>query len=216
MIQWQISHTLATRAENVSEDWHDLRECVKLTSTRWINAITGQTWKGENPFKARKAKQGPWLIHLANLRVMYECQGTLVRQGDRRVCVYSVDMVSVYFWKVGGLHVKMLFGCKVVSLRCTVFSPHSTPLGISSKQSQWSLVVETTKRCTEGPEWEGSGIALQMRCGNVAVVCWAAEWVPECSAIPRAQSGPVSTSPQVKRLLFQSAAGVVTIWQPDI
>ncbi|MEQ2183640.1 hypothetical protein GOODEAATRI_000157 [Goodea atripinnis] len=28
------------------------------------------------------SKQGPWLIHLANLRVMYECQGTLVRQGN--------------------------------------------------------------------------------------------------------------------------------------
>lgn len=62
-------------------DWHDLRECVNLASTRWINAIIGQTWGGENPFKARKAKQGPWLIHLANLGVMYECQGTLVRRG---------------------------------------------------------------------------------------------------------------------------------------
>lgn len=62
-------------------DWHDLSECVNLASTRWINAIIGQTWRGENPFKARKAKQGPWLIHLANLRVMYECQGTLVRRG---------------------------------------------------------------------------------------------------------------------------------------
>lgn len=62
-------------------DWRDLRECVNLASTRWINAIIGQTWRGENPFKARKAKQGPWLIHLANLRVMYECQGTLVRRG---------------------------------------------------------------------------------------------------------------------------------------
>lgn len=56
-------------------------ECVNPASTRWINAIIGQTWRGENPFKARKAKQGPWLIHLANLRVMYECQGTLVRRG---------------------------------------------------------------------------------------------------------------------------------------
>lgn len=62
-------------------DWHDLHECVNLASTRWINAIIGQTWRGENLFKACKAKQGPWLIHLANLRVMYECQGTLVRQG---------------------------------------------------------------------------------------------------------------------------------------
>lgn len=56
-------------------------ERVNPASTRWINAIIGQTWRGENPFKARKAKQGPWLIHLANLRVMYECQGTLVRRG---------------------------------------------------------------------------------------------------------------------------------------
>lgn len=32
-----------------------------------------------------------------------------------------------------------------------------------------------TKRCTECTEWEGSGIALQMRWGNVAVVHWAAE-----------------------------------------
>lgn len=62
-------------------DWRDLGECVNLASTRWINAIIGQTWRGENPFKARKAKQGLWLIHLANLRVMYECQGTLVRRG---------------------------------------------------------------------------------------------------------------------------------------
>lgn len=60
-----------------------LRECVNLASARWINAIIGQTWRGGNPFKARKAKQGPWLIHLANLRVMYECQGTLVRAGER-------------------------------------------------------------------------------------------------------------------------------------
>lgn len=88
MIRWQISHALATRAENVSGDWHDLRECVNLASTRWINAIIGQTWRGENPFKARKAKQGPWLIHLANLRVMYECQGTLVRRG-RGECVLA-------------------------------------------------------------------------------------------------------------------------------
>lgn len=56
-------------------------ERINPASTRWINAIIGQTWRGENPFKARKAKQGPWLIHLANLRVMYECQGTLVRRG---------------------------------------------------------------------------------------------------------------------------------------
>lgn len=62
-------------------DWHDHRECVNPASTRWINAIIGRTWRGENPFKARKAKQGPRLIHLANLRVMYECRGTLVRRG---------------------------------------------------------------------------------------------------------------------------------------
>lgn len=41
-----------------------------------------------------------------------------------------------------------------------------------SGQSQWSLGLEMTKRCTE---WVGSKIALQMRWGNVAVVCWAAE-----------------------------------------
>lgn len=34
----------------------------------------------ENPFKARNANQGPWLIHLANLCVMYECCGTLVKE----------------------------------------------------------------------------------------------------------------------------------------
>lgn len=33
----------------------------------------------ENLFKACNAKQGPLLIHLANLRVMYECRSTLVR-----------------------------------------------------------------------------------------------------------------------------------------
>lgn len=188
MIRWQISHALATRVENVSGDWHDLCECVNPASTRWINAIIGQTWRGENPFKARKAKQGPWLIHLANLRVMYECQGTLVRRGKRCACVGSV--VCVFFLDSGwGLHVMMLFGCKAVSLG-PYFPPLHTPLCHLSGQNQWCLDMEMTKRCTEG---EGSGIALQMRWGNVAVVCWAAEWVPARFVIPRAQSGPVDT-----------------------
>lgn len=46
-------------------------------------------WLGqerENPFKARNANQGPWLIHLANLWVMYECRGTLVK--EECVCVW--------------------------------------------------------------------------------------------------------------------------------
>lgn len=117
MIQWQISHTLAIRAENVSGDWHDLCECVNLASTRWINAITGQTWRGENPFKARKAKQGPWLIHLANLRVMYECQGTLVRRGERWVNAGSVGWVYFLVFCFLLRRVRMLFGCRAVSLR---------------------------------------------------------------------------------------------------
>lgn len=50
-------------------------------------------WLGqerENPFKARNANQGPWLIHLSNLWVMYECRGTLVKESvcmGLRVCV---------------------------------------------------------------------------------------------------------------------------------
>lgn len=51
-------------------------------------------WLGqerENPFKARNANQGPWLIHLSNLWVMYECRGTLVKESvcmGLRVCVF--------------------------------------------------------------------------------------------------------------------------------
>lgn len=179
MIWWQISHALATRAENVSGDWHDLRECVNLTSTRWINAIIGQTWWGENPFKARKAKQGPWLIHLANLRVMYECQGTLVRR-ERGECVLAqwVGWMLVFFHR-GGLHMKMLFGCRAVSLR-----PGSLP----------PLPLQRTKQMEPGHgndkkmhwvHWVGGKRdCLQMRWGNVAVVRWAAEWVPGCLPYP--------------------------------
>lgn len=54
-------------------------------------------------------------------------------------------------------------------------SLHSSPLCRLSGQNKWSLDMEMTKRCTECTEWEGSGIALQMRWGNVAVVHWAAE-----------------------------------------
>lgn len=148
MIWWQISHSLATRAENVSGDWHDLWECVNLASTRWINAIIGQTWRGENPFKARKAKQGPWLIHLANLRVMYECQGTLVRRGrEANVC-----------WLSGlfSAHVTMPPGWGEVSLRPgPPRPPHPPPLCRLSGQNKWSLDGEMTKRCTEGTEWVG-------------------------------------------------------------
>lgn len=72
----------------------DVSECVNLASTRWINAIIGRTWGGENPFKARKAKQGPWLIHLANLRVMYECQGALVRLWGAGFCREKVEEVG--------------------------------------------------------------------------------------------------------------------------
>lgn len=138
MIRWQISHALATRAENVSGDWRDLSECVNLASTRWINAIIGQTWRGENPFKARTAKQGPWLIHLANLRVMYECQGTLVRWG-RVECVGSVGWLDgclvfmgffFFILLVCCLHVKMLLGCRTVSLRHGCL-PLLLPLAIS-------------------------------------------------------------------------------------
>lgn len=69
-----------------------------------------------------------------------------------------VGCIFFLFWGGG------LFGSRAVSLR-----PGSM---LSSRQSQWSLDMEMTKRCTE---WEGSGIALQMRWGNVALVCWAAE-----------------------------------------
>lgn len=133
MIRWQISHTLATRAENVSGDWHDLRECVNLASTRWINAIIGQTWGEENPFKARKAKQGPWLIHLANLRVMYECQGTLVRRGRGECVLAGWIWVCIFF--VRGLYVKMLFSCTAVSLR-TGFQLLSTPPPLPSQRTK--------------------------------------------------------------------------------
>lgn len=129
-----MSYSLATRAENVSRDWHDLCECVNLASTRWINAIIGQTWRGENPFRARKAKQGPCLIHLANLWVMYECQGTLVRQEKRWMCVGSVNWLGVYFFFYGrgGLHMKMLFGCRAVSLRSgSILSTTPALLGVS-------------------------------------------------------------------------------------
>lgn len=91
-------------------DWHDLCECVNLASTRWINAIIGQTWRRENPFKARKAKQGPWLIHLANLRVMYECQGTLVSR-QTWVCV-GCSPCFVFL-----VPVKMHFACRAVCSR---------------------------------------------------------------------------------------------------
>lgn len=97
------------------------------------------------------------------------------------------------FFFVGWLHVMMLFGCRAVSLRPgSPTSFHSSPLCRLSGQNKWSLDMEMTKRCTECTEWEGRGIALQMRWGNVAVVRWAAEWVPRCFAIPRAQSGPVA------------------------
>lgn len=201
MIRWQISHSLATRAENASGDWHDLWECVNLASTRWINAIIGQTWRGENPFKARKAKQGPWLIHLANLRVMYECQGTLVRRG-REV---NVCWLSGFF----------PCACDDASwLRRSLLETRSSlspPLCRLGGQNKWSLDREMTKRCTEGTEWEGSGIALQMRWGNMAVVCWPAEWVPACFAVPRAQSGPVDIL-KVKRLLCPRATVTACLW----
>lgn len=52
----------------------------------------------ENQFKVRKAKQGLWLIHLANLRVMYQCQSTLVRRWEVRTVWADV---GVYFPTVG-------------------------------------------------------------------------------------------------------------------
>lgn len=141
-------------------DWRDLGECVNLASTRWINAIIGQTWRGENPFKARKAKQGLWLIHLANLRVMYECQGTLVRRGrGERVlaqCFGWMEACVCFFF------FEMLFG-RLLVLPSSSFFPFCRLSG----RNKWSLDGETTKRCTERAEWEGSGIALQMRWGNV-------------------------------------------------
>lgn len=107
---------------------------------------------------------------------MYECQGTLVRRG-RGECVLArclgwMCMFSFAGW--GVLHVKMLSGCTSVSLR----PGSSLPLCHLSGRNKWSLDIEMTKRCTERTEWEGSGIALQMRWGNVAVVRWAAERVP--------------------------------------
>lgn len=152
MIRWQISCTLATRAENVSGDWHGLGECVNPTSTRWINAIIGQTWKGENPFKARKAKQGPWLIHLANLRVMYECQGTLVRQGDGRVCVCSVDSVSVYFFfflKERASREDALW--MQHSLLETCVFPPSAPLGVSVDKANGAWLWKWQKDALSAP-----------------------------------------------------------------
>lgn len=78
--------------------------------------------------------------------------------GEVSVCWLNGLGVFSFFFGEGGL-----FGSRV-SLR-----PGSM---LSSRQSQWSLDMEMTKRCTE---WEGSGIALQMRWGNVALVCWAAK-----------------------------------------
>lgn len=186
MIWWQISCPLAARAENVSQDWHDLCECVNLASTRWINAIIGQTWRRENPFKTRKAKQGPWLIHLANLRVMYECQGTLVRRG-RAKCLLAQWvgwMCMIFFLPFFGRRSTCEDALRLQN-GLLPFAPPSLP---SQWTNKWSLDVEMTKRWTECTGWEGSRIALQMRWGNVAVVCWAAEWVPPCFAVPRAQS----------------------------
>lgn len=139
-------------------------ECVNPASTRWINAIIGQTWRGENPFKARKAKQGPWLIHLANLRVMYECQGTLVRRG-RGECLLAQGVE----WMVRGG-----FAVAEQTPRDLPFPPRCSP---SQRTNKWRLDVEMTKRWTECTGREGRRNGLQMRWGNVAVVRWAAEWV---------------------------------------
>ena len=135
-------------------------ECVNPASTRWINAIIGQTWRGENPFKARKAKQGPWLIHLANLRVMYECQATLVRRG-RGECLLAqgVGWLCVCVWGGG-----------VVETFPTLLVPRHV-----SGQTNGSWTWEMTKRWTERTGRGRRRNALQMRWGNVAVVRWAAE-----------------------------------------
>lgn len=157
MIQWQISHTLATRAENVSVGlaW-SLWECVNLASTRWINAIIGQTWKGENQFKARKAKQGPCLIHLANLRVMYECQGTLVRQGDRWVRVGPVRERS------GGetsCNDALRTQSSLLETRLQSF-PNSTMLGVSADGANGACSREWQKDSLSAP----SGSEAELLC----------------------------------------------------
>lgn len=54
----------------------------------------------ENPFKTRNANQGPWLIHLANLCVMYECCGTLVKESARgSVCVFVLKSLVVVLFE---------------------------------------------------------------------------------------------------------------------
>lgn len=144
-------------------------ERINPASTRWINAIIGQTWRGENPFKARKAKQGPWLIHLANLRVMYECQGTLVRRG-RGECLLAQGVgwmwVDVGIGGGGGLWLQ--------NSLLETFPSLLVPRHLSG-QTNGRLEVEMTKRWTECTGREGRRNALQMRWGNVAVVRWAAE-----------------------------------------
>lgn len=71
------------------------------------------------------------------------------------------DMCEDAFWLQSSLHETGFFTFPLLSTLCRL-----------SGQSQWSLGLKMTKRCTE---WEGSKIALQMRWGNVAVVRWAAE-----------------------------------------
>ena len=156
-------------------------ECVNLASTRWINAIIGRTWGGENPFKACKAKQGPWLIHLANLRVMYECQGALVR-----------------LWGAGRWREPVqggwVYGCKDSlqyrrTLRlgplCSALAPAVAHYG---GQYKWRQGRGMTKRCTESAE---AGIALQMRREEPHAVCWAGGASLANISIPGAQSVPV-------------------------
>lgn len=67
-----------------------------------------------------------WLIHLANLRVMYECQGTLVRRGG----VLGVEVVVVVVGVGSALLlvvevVRATYDCRKVSLRCSSFSSSS-------------------------------------------------------------------------------------------
>lgn len=82
------------------------------------------------------------------------------------MCVGSVGRVDVCFLFWGG----------GLSEDVAELPPPFTPLFLPSQRTnKWSCDREMTKRCTECTGQEGSGIALQMRWGNVAVVHWAAE-----------------------------------------
>ena len=107
---------------------------------------------------------------------MYECQGTLVRQG-RGECVLAQwtgwMWVCIFLRRGEGATCEDALWLQSSLLETWILTP--LPYCHLSGQNKWGLHLEMTKRCTECTEWAGSGIALQMRWGNVAVVRWAAE-----------------------------------------